>query len=244
MANLQEQFATRKSESAGKISDLYDKQYQTSALGLKNAYDNNMSDAVAARDKIAPQYQTQANTLAQQYERNRRNAGLSAMNSGLNTGVQQQQQLAYNRNYLNNYADLRGQEASAMTAANKNIAGLTTDYNNALVQARAESDNKKAAALIEDQNKQNDWYDNQAKILSQYGDFSAYQTLYGKDQADAMKKVWTAGNPDLAYNTGAITAEEYKKMTGNYPAGYKPKSTASSAANSGVRYWHNGRPVY
>ena len=55
----------------------------------------------------------------------------------------------------------------------------------------------KAAAIVEDQNKQNEWYDQQAKILAGYGDFSAYERLYGKEAADRMRKIWDIQNPTL-----------------------------------------------
>ena len=46
-----------------------------------------------------------------------------------------------------------------------------------------------------------------------------------RQQADDFLNGWKAANPDLAYRTGAITAEEYKKYTGAYPPGYAaPKS--------------------
>lgn len=49
-------------------------------------------------------------------------------------------------------------------------------------------------------------------------------------QADAYIKAWKASNPDLAYRTGAITANEYKAYTGAWPAGYTPPSTAPAAS--------------
>ena len=92
MASLQETFAQRQNESAGKINNLYDKQAETQAASLKADYDRNMSDVQAAADKIGPQFQDQANTLAGQFERQRRNANLSGMVSGLGSGAGQQQQ--------------------------------------------------------------------------------------------------------------------------------------------------------
>ena len=38
-----------------------------------------------------------------------------------------------------------------------------------------------------------------------------------------MQKVWQAQNPEVAYRTGAIDAETYKKITGKYPEGYEPE---------------------
>ena len=49
-----------------------------------------------------------------------------------------------------------------------------------------------------------------------------------RQQADYYLKGWKASNPDLAYRTGAITVEEYKKYTGAYPPGYAAPSSGSS----------------
>ena len=72
MATLQDTMAQRQRETESRVGDLYDKQYGSQAAQLKQAYDRNVSDAQAAQQKIAPQYQTQANAMAAQYERNRR----------------------------------------------------------------------------------------------------------------------------------------------------------------------------
>lgn len=198
MATLQDTLTQRQKQSTTQIGDLYDKQYGSQAAQLQQEYDKNLSDARAAQQKITPQYQTQANQLAAQYERNRRNANVNAMNSGMATGNALQQQTALNSQYQKNYANLRGNELQAQAAAAQNIAGLTANYQNALANARAEAENKKAAAIVEDQNKQNDWYDQQAKIMASYGDFSAYEKLYGKEAADYMRKIWAIQNPKLA----------------------------------------------
>ena len=197
MATLQDTLAQRQKQSASQIGDLYNKQYDSQAAQLQSTYDRNMSDAQAAQAKITPQYQTQANQLAAQYERNRRNANVNAMNNGLATGNALQQQTALNSQYQKNYANLRGNELQAQAAAAQNIAGLTANYQNALANARAEAENKAAAAKIEDRNKQDTWYDEQAKLLAGYGDFSAYEKLYGKEAADYMRKIWEIQNPKL-----------------------------------------------
>lgn len=43
-----------------------------------------------------------------------------------------------------------------------------------------------------------------------------------------MRSVWVASNPQLAYNTGAINADEYYRMTGKYP----PNMAGSSSGGS------------
>ena len=46
-----------------------------------------------------------------------------------------------------------------------------------------------------------------------------------------MAALWKAQNPDLAYNTGRMSAEEYKAVTGKYPKGY----TAPRSGGAAVR---------
>ena len=217
MAGLQETFAKRQNESAGKINDLYDKQNQVQAQNLKTEFDRNLSDKQAALGQISPQYQTQANNLAANYEQQRRNANLSAMQSGLGSGTAQQQQNALANRFTGNYAALRGEEAGKINEANQDIANLRTAYNNALVAGRADTDAKRDQALIENFNKNQNWYDTQAANLAKYGDFDAYKNLYGEAQANNMRNAWISSNPDVAYRSGMISKEDYKKLTGKDP---------------------------
>ena len=214
MATLQDTFAQRQKESADKIGNLYNQQYDAQAAQLKTAYDRNVSDAQAAQAKIAPQYQTNANALATQYERNRRNMNLQNMNSGMGTGTAVQQQEALNNKFQRNYAGLRGEEAGAQTAAGQKLVDLGVDYRNQLNAARAEAENKKAAALVSDMNTQNAWLDNQAKLMAGYGDFSGYERLYGPQAAQQMRDVWIIQNPETALGAGLIDAARYKELTG------------------------------
>lgn len=40
------------------------------------------------------------------------------------------------------------------------------------------------------------------------------------DQANAMLQMWIASNPQLAYNNGQLSAEDFYRLTGQYPIGY------------------------
>lgn len=216
MASLQETFAQRQNESASQINNMYDKQYETQAAGLKADYDRNMSDAQAAAKKIAPQYQTQANSLAAQYETQRRNANLGAMVNGLGSGTGQQQQNAMRNSFTANYGALRGQEAGAVTDANQKIADLTTAYNNALVSARADTDAKRDQELVKAYDTNRAWYETQAQDLaSNYGQFGSLKDIYGEAQANQMRNTWIAQNPEVAFRSGMITAADYKALTGH-----------------------------
>lgn len=216
MASLQETFAQRQNESASQINNMYDKQYETQAAGLKADYDRNMSNAQAAADKIAPQYQTQANALAGQFERQRRNANLSAMMNGLGSGTGQQQQNALRSQFIGQYGALRGQEAGAITDANQKIADLTTAYNNALVNARADTDAKRDQELVKAYDANRTWYETQAQNLaSNYGQFGNLKDIYGEAQANQMRNTWIAQNPEVAFRSGMISADDYRKLTGH-----------------------------
>ena len=136
-------------EATKKLNDLYSKQLSSAKQSLKTAYDQSLSDQQYARDQIAPEYRRASNDLATQYERNRRNLNMQAMVNGLNTGTGSQQQLALNNSYLKNYANLQGQRATALANADRAIADLKTKYQNAVAQAIADSDYKKAAAMYD-----------------------------------------------------------------------------------------------
>jgi len=223
MASLEETFAQRQNESASQINNLYDNQNKAQAAGLKAEYDKNMSNAQAAADQIKPQYQTQANTLAGQYEKQRRNANLGAMVSGLGNGTGQQQQNAMRNAFMQNYGALRGQEAGAVTEANQKMADLTTAYNNALVQAQAENNAKRDQDLVKAYNTNRDWYETQAQNMAQnYGQFGSMKDIYGEAQANQMRNVWIAQNPELAFRSGMISQAEYMNLTNKVPTmGYQ-----------------------
>lgn len=217
MASLQETFAKRQNESANQINNLYDKQAQAQAASLKADYDKNLSDRQAALGQISPQYQNQANNLAANYERQRRNANMGAMTSGLGSGTALQQQTSLSNRWLQNYGDLRAEEAGKINEANQGIADLKTAYNNAVTKARTDADIKRDQALINAYNQNQNWYDQQAANLANYGNFDAYKQLYGEAQANNMRNTWISQNPDVALRSGMISREDYKKLTGKDP---------------------------
>ena len=120
---------------------------------------------------------------------------------------------------------LRTAQADAMNDAQQRLASLEQQYKSSVAQAIASNDYDRAKALMDEYNNQENRDLNTAKTLAAYGDFSGYERLYGSDIANNMSALWKAQNPELAYNTGRITAEEYKAVTGKYPAGYNPTPT-------------------
>ena len=82
-----------------------------------------------------------------------------------------------------------------------------------------------------------------AQMAASYGDFTGMAEIFGPERAAEMQKVWNSGNPDLAYRSNKITAEEYRAMTGEYPAGYVPAGgTGGSGSYYNSYYWNNVAP--
>lgn len=229
MATFEEQYRKYSTSGQGQaINDLYDARQQSQLTQLESAYQESHAEAEAARDKLPGQYRQQANDMAAQYERNRRNFNLQAEASGLNTGTASQAALAQNSAYQRDMGNLRTSQAEAMTEADRSIAELERQYQANVSSAIADNDYQRAQALL---NEYNNGYTrdlNTARTLAAYGDFSGYAGLYGQDTANNMAALWKAQNPDLAYNTGRMSAEEYKAITGKYPKGYTaPRSGAA-----------------
>ena len=232
MATFEEQYRKYSTSGQGQaINDLYDAKKQSQLTQLESAYQASRAEAEAARDKLPGQYQQQANDLSAQYERNRRNFNIQAAGAGLNTGTASQAALAQNSAYQRDMGALRTAQADAMTEADRGIAELERQYQANVSSAIADNDYQRAQALL---NEYNNGYTrdlNTARTLAAYGDFSGYAGLYGQDTANNMAALWKAQNPDLAYNTGRMSAEEYKAVTGKYPKGYTaPRSGGAAAA--------------
>lgn len=202
------------------INSIYDAQKDARLNELKAAYDLSRSEQQAAQEKIAPQYQTAANDLAVQYERNRQNFNRQAAASGINTGTASQAALARNSEYQRDFGNLRTSESEAQAEADRQMANLTAQYQNNIASAIAQNDYQRAAALLDEYNNGQARDMQRAQILAEFGDFSGYANLYGKEQADNMLAIWRAQNPQLAYMTGNITEEQYNNLINGRPIDY------------------------
>lgn len=231
---LDKAYKNYNTDRAGAINQMYDAQKQNQLSQLESAYNQSKSAAQAAADKINPTYQQKANDLAVQYERNRRNFNQQAAGNGINTGTASQAALAQNSMYQRDYGRLRTAEADAQAEANRGLADLEAQYQSNIKAAVAENDYNRAAALLKEYNDRYSRDLQQAQTLAGFGDFSGYANIYGDQQATNMFNTWKASNPDLAYRTGRIDADEYFRMTGKYPAGYTPPSTGGGGG------WYSG----
>ena len=217
------------------INQMYDARRESTLSGLKAAYEQNLSNSQAARNAISGTYQTQANDMAAQYERNRRNLNEQAAANGINTGAGSQQRLALQNVWNRDYGRLRASEAGDIAEADRGIADLQNQYQISIQQAVAENDYNRAAALLDEYNNIYNRNMQQAQTLASYGDFSGYASLYGEAAANNMRQAWIAKNPLLAYNTGAINAATYFKMTGKYAPGYEPESGGGGGSRNSTK---------
>lgn len=233
------------------INKMYDAQREQREAELKNAYDQSMSAYQEAQGKIAPEYQRQANDLGVQYERQRNNFWNQAAASGINTGVSAQESLARGGEYQRDFGNLRTSEAEQQAAVERQMADRKAQYQNDVAAALAENDYQRAAALLDEYNNGYQRDLENAKILASYGDFTFYENLYGKEQADAMYNLWLAQNPDLAHNTGRITDAQWenlkngKNMNDGLDAnGNRIVTAAPASSGGGVSYDQWGNPSY
>lgn len=248
MADTNEFLKMYDDDRTQQINNMYDAQKASTMAGLEGAYNQNMSNAQAAREQINPTYQQSANDVSAAYERTRRNNNQMAAANGLNTGAAGQQAVAQSNAYMNSLGQVRTAQANALNAADRGMADMEAQYKMQVAQALANNDYQRAAALFDESQNQYARSQDRAKILAGYGDFSGYAGLYGQDAADQMTTIWNTQNPDLAYQLGRISGEQYYNITGQYPIGYTPAGSGYGG-NGGVLGTHDyelylgGKPV-
>lgn len=217
-------------QSTDSMNQMYDQQRTARLAELENSYQQSLSAAQAAKEAIPQTYQAQANDLAVQYERNKRNLNEQAAANGLNTGTASQAQLMANQGWMKNYGALRTAQANALNAADKGMADLAATHNASKESAMAQIEASRAQANLQiQQAAAQEQYARDlenAKLRAGFGDFSGFLTLgYDQRTVDNMRQVWIAQNPLLAYNTGALSAADYQRMTGKAAPGTPTGST-------------------
>ena len=251
------------------VNDQYNAAINSQKLALENAYNQNRTELERAAEKIPEAYNNALNDQASAYERQRRAFNETSALNGIGSGTGSQAQLAMNVANQGNMANIEKARADAITDAQNKITDLHTNYQNSVAEAIAKNDYERAVQMLSEYRTQaqsvvstaqaqadEDYRayqsqleregtsysrtQEQAKLLSQYGDFSGYESLYGKETADGMKQAWIASNPDLAYNTGAINANRYKEITGKYPAGYSAPSSGGGGSTKPAYYGGGG----
>lgn len=209
--------------------------YQEAMNSLSAEYErqrrnNNMQAAVNGINTGVGSQMSLAQSMA--YQRNQGNLSRSEMEAlneaerginDLNRAYNNQQDIInteYNNNVDRLNREYANQQATYGTSYQNNLLNLKTNYQNKIAEAAANNDYQQAAALLDEYGAQYDRTMQQAEQLAEFGDFSMFASIYGIDAAQQMEKMWGMQNPDLAYNLGRMTAEEYFNITGRYPSGY------------------------
>jgi len=195
-----------------KINAMYDAKKSSRLKELEDAYRENVQAENQRADNFPGTYQAKANALAAEYEKQKRSFNEAAAANGINTGAASQAALSRQSAYEQGMAGLRQAEAEAAANSADSLAKLETNYKSAVASAIAENDYQRAEALYSVWKDQGKAEESKAQLLAQYGDFSGYAAIYGDGTAAEMESLWIAKNPDLAYKTGKITVEVYKKL--------------------------------
>lgn len=181
------------SQRVEELNRMYDAQLESQKSQLQGAYEQSRSAAQAARDRLPQQYQQQANDLAVQYERTRRNFNQQAAGSGINTGTASQAALAQASTWQRDYGNLRTAEAQDIAEADRGLADLEAEYQRQVSAAMAQNDYERSAALLREyeeayqrQLQQDQWaYQKQQDALNRQ--FQQDQWAYQKQQ-DALEQ--------------------------------------------------------
>lgn len=209
------------------INDIYDRALAAQRGQLDADYNAVMRQIDAAAQNIPAQYQARGNDLNEQYERQRAAMNEQMAANGLNVGTGSQAQLAQNAGYQRAYGQIMAAQADAQAALEQQRVAKEAEYQTAISQALADNDYRRAVALTQELKDQRSADLDRAKTLASYGDFSGYAQVYGQDAANNMREVWNAQNPDFAYMTGNLTADQYYRLTGKMPNGTQPAQSYS-----------------
>lgn len=204
-------------EGEKRINAMFDAQKDAQLKQLETSFNQSMAAHQEARDKIAPQYQTAANDLGVQHEREKRNLNMQAAANGINTGTASQMALAQRNAAQRDFGKLRASESEALATADRNIANLTTKYQEDVGAAIADNDYKRAAALLDEYNTQFNRNMAKAEQLASFGIFSGYEGIYSPKEIAVMERNFAVKNPDVAFAMGTITEGQYDNIVSGRP---------------------------
>ena len=247
-SQFQQAFDNRKQGYQDNITDTLGSSLESQKQGLADAYQKNLGAQEQATAAGQQAFDFAGQDLGVQAGRTQAGMDRYADVRGLNRQAGSQQALSLGIGASVAAGRLRQQQEMALQENQRQKELLSTDYNNRVRQAIANRDYKQAAALLDDYNNQNSWLDKSAAALASFGNFSGYEQLYGPGQARSMQQLWVGAHPELAYNTGVISAARYKKMTGRDAPDYVPQAAAGGSGGSGgglnADWYTNGRPVW
>lgn len=219
---LQDTFKARETESQAGINKIYDSNINAQRQGLLNSFNQNTQAQAQQQQDVQNAFKQANYDVGVQNNRNEANVTQFADVRDVNTGLGSQHRLNLNNARANATGKVAFAQQQAMQESQRQAALLETNYKNQVAAALADNDYKRAAALMDDYNNQNKWREAQAAQLASFGNFDAYEDMYGKDTAGQMKQIWLRQNPDTAYKLGEMDPYTYYDITGRWPAGFNP----------------------
>jgi len=223
-----------KTTTAPKVqSSSYDKAMKTLQAAqnqtptFSSDYDQTISDLYQQISNRQPfQYDAASDPLYQQYREQYMQGGQQAMRDTMG------QAAALTGGYGSSYGQAVGQQQYDAYLQRLNDV-LPDLYKTAYDQYNAEGDRLTQRMQLAGQLRENEYGQfrdavadkqyadafaiQEAESRAQYGDFSGYEAIYGADAVKPMKYSWAAQNPQLAYQMGNITKDQYDNLTHGYP---------------------------
>lgn len=158
------------------VNTKFDAAKEASLAAIETAYQNSRANAEAQKTKIPGIYQTKANELSADAERQNLNFNEYAAASGLNSGAGSQAKLAQSVVNQQNMGALKQSAADAIKDAEFELSRLYTEYQNSIAQAVA-----------------NNEYDRAAALLAEYQRAAESTVTVAQAQADEGYRAYTAG---------------------------------------------------
>lgn len=239
---LQRKYDSRERLAGRNIDNTLNAGLKAEQQGYKDAYDASLAGQQQAGANTQAAYDFARQDTGTQLNRTGTGMDQFADVRGLNRQEGSQQALNLNRNRQTVMGAQLAQQQAALAENQRQQDLLKMSYNGQVQNAIANRDYRKAAALLDEYKNQQQFMEASAQALAQYGNFAGMSALYGSQTAGSMRDLWISQNPDLAYNTGAITKKQYKAMTGRDTPDTKPKEGTFYGGGPGADWYTNGRP--
>lgn len=236
MATFEEQFNARKAEGQANVNQAFDNSLNNSNKALQDAYTKNMATQNQATADTESAYSGANQQIQQQLAQTQRQMDEFADVRDLNRQAGSQQAISMNMGNRRATGSLNAQRSQALMEAQRQSELTTLNHQNQMKQALADNDFRRAAAIMDQENRDQSWLEQNAQFLMQLGDYSGARMLYGEPTANNMRMLNAASDPDAAYNAGLIDAATYKRMTG-YDS---PQAKANAGRGGGGGYYGGG----
>ena len=186
------------------LRELNDAKLKANLATLENAYQQNVNALDHAAALIPDQYEAARNQTAAAAVQGQRNFNQQASAKGLSSGVNAQAALANNVALQHDLALVNSAEANALTELELQRTQLTTEYQNAIAQAKADGNYQLAEALYAESVRVSEALQAQKNYLTELAlDEGRYQTSLDQTRASTD------------YNNGLELAQYLYKATGD-----------------------------